>query len=198
MKKPIYERIISEAEAEANAILREAELSAKALISKGKELFVEEKRQELVEGEANSKARVKNYQEREEKSLINFQEQTRQQLVVDVFSEVREKLASLEGKELLNFVVSLIKKENVSGEEIFHVSKRNIEKYTKALGKKLEHLNSVDAHYNFTISAEPTYIEEGFLLAGKAFDLVFDFTEIVDQYQKENEQRIYNELFKNE
>ena len=135
MKKPIYERIISEAEAEANAILREAELSAKALISKGKELLVEEKRQELVEGEANSKARVKNYQEREEKSLINFQEQTRQQLVVDVFSEVREKLASLEGKELLNFVVSLIKKENVSGEEIFMFLKRNIEKYTKALGK---------------------------------------------------------------
>lgn len=198
MKKPIYERIISEAEVEAQAILREAELAAKTLINSGKEELKREKIEALLAGEAESKVRVKNYQEREEKSLINFQEQTRQQLVVEVFSEVQEKLARLAGKELLSFVVALIKKENVSGTESLHVSKRNSAKYAQALGKKLELLNSVDARYKFTFSDEPTYIEEGFLLAGKAFDLVFDFAEIVAQYQKENEQRIYNELFKNE
>ncbi len=198
MKKPIYERIINDAEQEAKAILKAAEVSAAAIINHGKEVLAAEKNQELLEGEAESKRRVKNFKEREEKSLVTFQEQTRQQLVVDVFSEVSEKLAKLEGKELLAFVTHLIKRETVRGDETFHVSKRNYDKYAKALGKKLELLNSVNASYKFTFSSEPTYIEEGFLLAGQAFDLVFDFAEIVSQYQKENEQRIYNELFSNE
>ncbi len=198
MKKPIYERILTEAELEAKAIIQEAESEAKAIIKRGKDVLESEKQAELVEGKAESDARAKNYREREEKSLITFQEQTRQQLVVDVFSEVDAKLAKLEGSDLLKFIVSLIGKENVSGSETFHVSKRNYGKYVKALGSKLEHLNSVKPNYKFTLSNEPTYIEEGFLLAGQAFDLVFDFSEIVDQYQKENEQRIYNELFTNE
>lgn len=198
MKKPIYERILSDAEGEAKAILKDAENSAKAIIASGKEALEAQKSEELLEGKAQSKARVKNYQEREEKTLINFQEQTRQQLVVDVFSEVREKLAHLEGKDLLNFVVHLIKNESVSGEESFHVSKKNYAKYEKALGKKLEHLNTANTKYKFSFSETPTYIEEGFLLSGTKFDLVFDFSEVVDQYQKENEQRIYNELFTNE
>lgn len=198
MKKPIYERIVNEAEAEAKTLLKEAEATAKAIIKSGSEALEGQNKELLAEAEAESKARVKNFKEREEKSLITFQEQTRQQLVVDVFSEVHAKLAALEGKELLSFVSHLIKGESVTGDELLLVSKRNHAKYAKALGKKLELLNSVSPGYKFTFSDEPTYIEEGFLLAGKAFDLVFDFSEIVDQYQKENEQRIYNELFSNE
>lgn len=198
MKKPLHERILSEAQSEAKAIIKEAEKEANALLLSGKTALNAEKEEQLIEGEKISKARVKNYIDREENSLGNFQEQTRQQLVVSVFTEVSEKLTKLEGKELLAFVTSLIGKEKVSGDETLHVSKLNFKKYTDALGKNAEKLNSANATYTFKFSSEPTYIEEGFLLSGKAFDLVFDFHEIVDQYQKKNEQRIYHELFAHE
>lgn len=198
MKKPIYERIKSEAEAEAKAILSEAEVRAAELIKSGVAKLTLENSEQLSEAALESAARVKNFAAREERSLITFQEQTRQQLVVDVFSEVSGRLSRLEEKDLLNFVIHLIKSENVLGEEVLHVSRRNKAKYLKALGKKLELLNAANPHYKFTFSEEATYIEEGFLLSGPQFDLVFDFAEVVAEYQKENEQRIYNELFSNE
>lgn len=198
MKKPIYERILLEAEADAKALLSDAEREGKALIKTGKEKIIAQNKLELEEAAANSKARIKNFAERQEKGLITFQEQARQQLVVSVFSEVSAKLAKLEGKDLLAFVTHLISSEKVTGNEVMQVSKQNYKKYGAALGADLSLLNKMNAKYKFTLSKEPTHIAAGFLLAGPAFDLMFDFNEIVATYQKVNEQRIYHELFKDE
>lgn len=198
MKKPIYERILLEAEAESKALLNEANAEAKAIVKRGKEAIIAANSAELDAASNANKARVKNFAEREEKGLVTFQEQARQQLVVNIFSEVNEKLAALDGKDLLAFVVHLISKEKVSGDEVFEVAKRNRQKYETALGADLSLLNKTNPQYKFTWSKASTHIEEGFLLSGKKYDLMFDFKEIVDDYQKDHEQGIYHELFTND
>lgn len=203
MKKPIYERIREEAEAEAKVLQEEAKAEAKRILSDGKEDIIERNTSDLNTFQVQNKDRVKHYKERQEKSLVTYQEQVRQELVVGVFDEVYEKLSALKDKALLSFVTRLINSEKVVGNEVIYVSKLNFDKYLSALSgnKKADHLdllNAANKEYKFTLSKEPTHVIEGFLLSGKEYDLIFDFKEIVTLYQKENEQRIYNELFKDE
>lgn len=203
MKKPIFERIIIEAEKEAAEIIAAAKSESKRVLSEGKAAIIEHNTAELEKAKERNTARVKNFADRQEKGLTTYQEQVRQELVVDVFAEVLAKLQALEGKELLAFVGSLLSKENIKGDEVILVSALNYKKYLAAFssakdGKKLDLLNKLDSKYQFTLSSEKTHIEEGFLLSSPLYDLIFDFKEIVAEYQKENEQRIYNELFKDE
>ena len=201
MKKPIYERILLEAENDAKVIIAEANAEKARILKSGKETIIAQNTAELNAVQAYNKARVKNFTERQEKGLVTFQEQARQQLVVDIFGEALAKINNLTGKDLLAFIKALIAKEELNGDEVMQVSKRNYKKYAEALskdGKTLDLLNSANAKYNFTLSKESTHISEGFLLSGKKYDLIFDFKEIVDEYQKKHEQRIYHELFTNE
>jgi vacuolar-type H+-ATPase subunit E/Vma4 len=203
MKKPIYERIILEAEAEAKALKEETSIEAKRILEGGKTQIISQNTDELNKINFHHKNRVKNYKDRQEKGLATYEEQVRQELVVAVFSEVYEKLSALEGKELLNFVSHLLHKEAIKGDEVILVSHANYQKYLSAFSStkdplKLDLLNKNAPNYKFSLSKEPTHVSEGFLLSSKEFDLIFDFKEIVDEYQKKNEQRIYNELFKDE
>lgn len=203
MSKPIYERIILEAEAEANVLIDETKAEAKRILDSGKEQIISQNTAELNRVNRLHKDRVVHYRERQEKGLATYEEQVRQQLVVEVFTEVLASLSALSGKELLAYIVALIGKEKVQGDEVLLVSKANYAKYLAALSStkdplKLDLLNKNAAHYKFSLSKEPTHVEEGFLLSSKEFDLIFDFKEIVKTYQKENEQRVYNELFKDE
>lgn len=203
MKKPIFERITEEAKKEAALLVKETKSEANRILKAGKDAISAQNESELTEAKAKSVERVRQYKERNEKGLDNYKEQVRQEIVVSIFDEVVNKLANLEGEELLKFVTNLIAKEKVKGDEVMHVSTRNFKKFVTALSSKkdatnLDLLNKKDAKYNFTLSKEPTHVAEGFLLSTPQYDLIFDFKEIVINYQKKHEQRIYNELFKDE
>ncbi|OQC50058.1 MAG: V-type proton ATPase subunit E [Tenericutes bacterium ADurb.Bin024] len=203
MKKPIFERISEEAKKEAALLVKEAKAEAKQVLKVGKDAIEAQNAAELDKAKAQSKERVVNFKDRNERGLDNYKEQVRQEIVVETFDKVAAKLAELEGKELLAFVTNLINKENVSGSEVIHVSRRNFKKFVSALsstkdGANLDLLNKANAKYKFTLSKEPTHVDEGFLLSAKQYDLIFDFNEIVGIYQRTHEQRIYNELFKDE
>lgn len=203
MKKPIFERIKEEAQNEADLLTKETEAEATRILKSGKDALSAQNKAELGEAEEKSENRVAQYKERSEKGLDTYKEQVRQEIVVSLFNDVTLKLAALEGEDLLNFVAHLIAKESVNGDEVMLVSKRNFNKFVSALsskkdGNNLDLLNAKNAKFNFTLSKEPTHISEGFLLSTKEYDLIFDFSEIVINYQKKHEQRIYNELFKDE
>jgi len=203
MKKPIFERISEEAKKEAALLVKEAKAEAKQVLKAGKDAIEAQNAAELAKAKAQSKERVINFKDRNERGLDNYKEQVRQEIVVETFNKVAAKLAELEGKELLLFVTNLINNENVSGSEVIHVARRNFKKFVTALsstkdGANLDLLNKANAKYKFTLSKEPTHVAEGFLLSAKQYDLIFDFNEIVGIYQRTHEQRIYNELFKDE
>lgn len=203
MKKPIFERILLEAQQEAQTLLAETKDEAKRLLDEGKHQIIARNTEELDMAIARQKSRVKHFSERQEKGLITYREQVRQELVVNVFLDVYAKLQKLEGRDLCAFITHLIAKEDVKGNEVIHVSKQNYAKYLAALSSTkdpnhLDLLNSAKPRYAFTLSKDKTHIEEGFLLSGKTFDLLFDFKEIVNTYQRIHEQRIYNALFKDE
>lgn len=203
MKKPIYERIISEAQAEAKVLSEETKAEAKRILEAGKSEIMRQNSEELNRLNESNKQRLLNHKDRQTKGLVTFKEQVRQELVVEVFNEVFTKLSLLKDKDLLDFVARLISKEKTKGDEVILVSRQNYQKYLNAFSThkdplQLDLLNSVAKHYHFSLSKEPTHVEEGFLLSSKEFDLIFDFKEIVSEYQKTHEQRIYNELFKDE
>ena len=203
MKKPIFERIILEAQQEAQTLLAETKDEAKRLLDEGKHQIIARNTEELDMAIARQKSRVEHFAERQEKGLNAYREQVRQELVVNVFHDVYTKLQKLEGRDLCAFITHLIAKEDVKGNEVIYVSKHNFAKYLAALSSTkapnhLDLLNSAKPGYAFTLSKDKTHIEEGFLLSGKTFDLLFDFKEIVNTYQRIHEQRIYNALFKDE
>lgn len=203
MKKPIYERIISEAEAEAKVLSEETKAEAKRILEAGKSEIIRQNSEELNRLNESNKQRLLNHKDRQTKGLVTFKEQVRQELVVEVFNEVFTKLSLLKDKDLLDFVAHLISKEKTKGDEVILVSRQNYQKYLNAFSThkdplQLDLLNSFAKDYHFTLSKEATHVEEGFLLSSKEFDLIFDFKEIVSEYQKTHEQRIYNELFKDE
>ena len=155
MKKPIFERITEEAKKEAALLVKETKSEANRILKAGKDAISAQNESELTEAKAKSVERVRQYKERNEKGLDNYKEQVRQEIVVSIFDEVVNKLANLEGEELLKFVTNLIAKEKVKGDEVMHVSARNFKKFVTALSSKkdatnLDLLNKKDAKYNFT------------------------------------------------
>nr|HPK28422.1 hypothetical protein [Bacilli bacterium] len=141
MKKPIFERITEEAKKEAALLVKETKSEASRILKAGKDAISAQNESELTEAKAKSVERVRQYKERNEKGLDNYKEQVRQEIVVSIFDEVVNKLANLEGEELLKFVTNLIAKEKVKGDEVIHVSARNFKKFVTALSSKKDATN---------------------------------------------------------
>lgn len=202
MKKPIYERIIDEATKEATALVASAKKEADKKISALQKSVTELHTAFTVEAKVDAKNKVNAHEERHARDLANFIEQTRQEIVVDVFSEAYAALCKLTKTDLLNYVHKLLANQTVTGTELIQVSKVNYDKYLTAFSStkdenNLDLLNN-NKKYKFKLSKEPVLINEGFLLSGVKFDLIFDFKEIVDDYQRVHEQNIYKELFGDE
>ncbi len=203
MKKPIYERIIDEATKEANALVASAKKEADKKTSALQKSITEQNTAFTVEAKLDAKNKIAAHEERQARDLANFVEQTRQEIVVDVFSEAYNALCKLTKTDLLKYVHKLLANQTVTGTEAIQVSKANYDKYLTAFSStkdanSLDLLNSGNKQYKFKLSKEPVLINEGFLLSGVKFDLIFDFKEIVDDYQRVHEQNIYKELFGDE
>lgn len=203
MKKPIYERIINEATKEADALINEATKVANEKVAAAKKKLTEEQTEFIVDLKLSAKNRISDFEAKEERDLANFAEQTKQEIVVNLFLKAYEELSKLKGKALLEYAQNLIAKQKVEGNESIQVSRTNYDKYLTAFSSNkdpnnLDLLNKAKKQYKFTLAKEPVLISEGFLLSGVKYDLIFDFKEIIDEYQRQNEQKIYKELFGDE
>ncbi|HZJ89726.1 MAG TPA: hypothetical protein VFD05_03500 [Bacilli bacterium] len=203
MKEPIYERIINEATKEADALIAGAKKDAQQKLAAVKKKLTEEHTEFVVSAKLAAKSKVSDFEAKEERDLANFTEQTKQEIVVNLFLKAYEELKEFKGEALLKYALNLINRQKVLGTEEIQVSKDNYNKYltafsTKKDRKDLDLLNAGNKKYKFVLSAQPVLISEGFLLSGEKYDLIFDFKEIIDVYQRQHEQKIYKELFGDE
>lgn len=203
MRKTIDKRILQEAEQEASMLIKTSKKKSDELKKAGLEQITAMVAQKLESAKLASDKLVAAHKNRQEKNLITYQEQIKQEIVVGVFDGVLAKISSLTGNELLSFVLHLISKEKVTGEETIQVANRNHAKYLAAFSSKkdpanLDLLNGNNKKYKFKLTKGNVPIREGFLLNNPTFDLIFDFNEIVRKYQDKHEQEVYGELFKNE
>lgn len=203
MKEPIYERIINEATKEADALIAEAKKSSEQKLTAVKKKLTEEHTEFVVNTKLAAKNKVSDFEAKEERDLANFAEQTKQEIVVNLFIKAYEELREFKGEALLKYALNLIDRQKVLGTEAIQVAKENYDKYLSAFSSKKDHnnldlLNAGNKKYKFTLSKDPVLINEGFLLSGEKYDLIFDFKEIIDDYQRQHEQKIYKELFGDE
>lgn len=201
MQTTIYDKILAKGDVEVERILTEAKLEAKKIeddiVKKAKKQS--EDRIKKAESEAN---KLINHQTRllelEKRQALLTAKQT---VIKEIFDEVLNKLTSFEGKELLDFVVKLIKEQKTNGNEVIHVRKEDYNKYLKALSSskkaKLVDLDLLNKKLDtkFKLSNEAANIKDGFLLEGDDFDLNFSITNLVDKLRLKNEQKIAKELF---
>lgn len=167
--------LITKATNDANNRVTKAKTEADKNLSYQKRLFDLEKRQALLT--------------------------TKQEIIDEIFNEVLTKVLAFEGKDLLAYVIKLIKNEHAIGNEVIRVNKKDYKKFVKALSTNKE-AKVVDAdllnkalNTTFTISNEPVEISNGFIIEGKDFDLNFTFEQIIFNLRKENEKNIVDELF---
>lgn len=171
----VYNQIILEKKSEIEQNLEKAKLKYSTLKSQ-KEL---EARNEL----------------RDEVAVI------KQKLVEKVFMDLKNELQNMTDADLFNYVVNGIKQEEINGDEVIEVSKKDYPKYVKILSTKSGDLVDCDLlnkrlgnHYNLKLSNKPAMIKNGFMLMGTTFDLNFSIEETLEKLAKKYEKIIYEEL----
>lgn len=173
--KDIYDTAISKANSDANKLITKAKEDANKTLNYKRRLFDLEKRQALLT--------------------------SKQEILDSIFDDVLHQIEKFEGKDLLNYVIKLLKTEKFLGTEVIKVNKRDYNKYLKALSsEKASNLVELDIlnkelKTSFKLSNVSINIKNGFLLEGKDFDLNFSFDEIINNLRKENELKIAQELF---
>ncbi|HHT55469.1 MAG TPA: hypothetical protein GX012_02785 [Acholeplasma sp.] len=184
-----------------NFIIEEAKKEAEALKQSLIDEALEESRIKVnnikkeVESEITTKERLLTFEQRQAELLA------KQNIIDNIFDEVRVKIEALEGAELLNYVYVKIKQEKLNGDEIMHTNKENYERYFKALssGTKgdlvdLDKLNK-KLKTTFKLSNRPVDISNGFILEGKHFDLNFSIEEVIEKLKNKHERALVKELF---
>lgn len=175
----VSDKIVNNAQKEADKILRDAKLRAESIVGQKKNSLDLEKRQ------ANLRAQ--------------------QAIIEEVFENVWKTIQNYQGKQLLDFAVSLIKQEELLGNETIAVNTSEYDKYLKAFSTnkkadlvELNLLNAAlkDSKYQLKMTTEPARIKDGFLVIGKHFDLNFSFIGLVFNLQKKYEKELLDLIFK--
>jgi len=176
---------------------KEAEELKKGLINEAKEeskIKINNIKKE-VNNEITTKERLLTFEQRQAELSA------KQNIIDNIFDEVRVKIEALEGKDLLNYVSVKIKQEKLNGDEVMHTNKENYERYLKALssGTKgelvdLDKLNK-NLKTTFKLSNKAVDISNGFILEGKHFDLNFSIEEVIEKLKNKHERALVKELF---
>lgn len=201
MNTTIYDKILAKGEAKVNQILTDAKKEAKRIEDEVVNKAIKQKNDRISKAKSDANKLI-NHQEK----LLELEKRqailtAKQNVIKDIFDQVLLRLNSFENKDLLNFVVKLIKEEEVIGNETIYVNKNDYNKYLKALSSNekadlvdLDLLNKV-LNTSFKLSNEAVNINDGFLLEGKDFDLNFSLTNVVNKLRDKHEREIAEELF---
>jgi len=138
-----------------------------------------------------------------DKEVIAYDRKVKFEIVQTIYDDVFNKIRKLEEKELLNLIKTIIDHDEIIGTETIIVSKDNYNKYLKAFSSKsdpnnLDLINNINNKYNFQLRSAKLNFKDGFILENNEFDLIFNFNNIVNNHHKENQKRLYKELFDND
>lgn len=202
----IYKKIAQKGEEESNLIKQKAEKDAEFL--KHQIINEAEKQAALILEKAKTKSASEIAQQTGSLSLEYRQtiEAIKNKAIDDLFNDVLSHFKSLEGKDLLNFVASLIKEEKIVGNEVLRVAKSEYDKYLKALSSKpkgklveLDLLNKLlGSPYSLSLENIPSNEDDGFIIIGQTYDLNFTITPILASIRREKEKEIFLLLFQDE
>lgn len=197
----LSKKIIEKGALEVEAILNEAKEEAQ----RRKDEIVDEVKEDAnlkttsiradIRKEIRTKERLLNFEQRQASLLA------KQNVIEQIFGEVKERLVKLKGKKLLDYIVNQLQKEVIIGNETMYVNKDEYKKYLEALSKN-EASNLVDLDIlngllktNLKLSNKDISIRSGFILEGNDFNLNFDIDEVIEKLKDKHELEIVKKLF---
>lgn len=199
----LKKKILNQANKEAQVIIDETNKEKEELLKKLKEKTNNKANKLLTsaEVECNSQIKAKELEFEHEEKRIILQEKNTQ--IERVLTEFKNKVLNLNDKELFNYVVKLIKGQEVVGNETLKVSKDDYNRYLKLFSthneSKLVELdklnNELGKKYKLKLSNEPANIKDGFMLIGKFFDVNFSIEPQLEKIKRDYEREIHNILY---
>ena len=188
MAKTIYDKIIDKGKEDAKVILADGLKKLEQLKLEQIEEAKNKQKDELKKQEALNQSKYQaaliNAKREAKKSEIKL----KQTLLKETVKEAVAKLDNLKQNELFDFVLKLVKEDNLSGKEVIYVNKKDYSKYLATLSSKkegdlveLDKLNNaLGRKYELKLSNKAMNLDGGFYIVSEKYDINHSYSALVD------------------
>ena len=129
----------------------------------------------------------------------------KKEIIDDIFDKALQKLVTLDDENLVELVIKLLKDENLSGNEIIQVSKKDYERYKKlfSIGREKDGYVILDKlamylnneKYQLLLDKTTINIAGGFNIIGKKYDVNHSYESVLEGIKEKEESNIALLLF---
>lgn len=188
MAKTIYDKIIDKGKEDAKVILADGLKKLEQLklekIEEAKNKQKEELKKQEALNQSKKQAALINARREAKKSEIKL----KQALLKETVSDAVAKLDNLKQNELFDFVLKLVKEDDLSGKEVIYVNKKDYSKYLATLSSKkegdlveLDKLNNaLGKKFELRLSNKPKDLDGGFYIVSEKYDINHSYSALVD------------------
>lgn len=188
MAKTIYDKIIDKGKEDAKVILADGLKKLEQLklekIEEAKNKQKDELKKQEALNQSKKQAALINARREAKKSEIKL----KQALLKETVKEAVAKLDNLKQNELFDFVLKLVKEDDLSGKEIIYVNKKDYSKYLATLSSKkegdlveLDKLNNaLGKKFELRLSNKPKDLDGGFYIVSEKYDINHSYSALVD------------------
>lgn len=188
MAKTIYDKIIDKGKEDAKVILADGLKKLEQLkleqIEKAKNKQKDELKKQEALNQSKKQAALINARREAKKEEIKL----KQALLKETVSDAVAKLDNLKQNELFDFVLKLVKEDDLSGKEIIYVNKKDYSKYLATLSSKkegdlveLDKLNTaLGKKFELRLSNKPKDLDGGFYIVSEKYDINHSYSALVD------------------
>jgi len=188
MAKTIYDKIIDKGKEDAKVILADGLKKLEQLklekIEEAKNKQKDELKKQEALNQSKKQAALINARREAKKSEIKL----KQALLKETVSDAVAKLDNLKQNELFDFVLKLVKEDDLSGKEIIYVNKKDYSKYLATLSSKkegdlveLDKLNNaLGKKFELKLSNKPKDLDGGFYIVSEKYDINHSYSALVD------------------
>jgi V/A-type H+-transporting ATPase subunit E len=188
MAKTIYDKIIDKGKEDAKVILADGLKKLEQLKLEKIEEAKNKQKDELKKQEALNQSKYQaaliNARREAKKSEIKL----KQALLKETVKEAVAKLDNLKQNELFDFVLKLVKEDNLSGKEVIYVNKKDYSKYLATFSSKKEDElveldklnNALGKKFELKLSKKPKDLDGGFYIVSEKYDINHSYSALVD------------------
>jgi V/A-type H+-transporting ATPase subunit E len=188
MAKTIYDKIIDKGKEDAKVILADGLKKLEQLKLEQIEEAKNKQKDELKKQEALNQSKYQaaliNAKREAKKSEIKL----KQTLLKETVSDAVAKLDNLKQNELFDFVLKLVKEDDLSGKEVIYVNKKDYSKYLATFSSKKEDElveldklnNALGKKFELKLSKKPKDLDGGFYIVSEKYDINHSYSALVD------------------
>ena len=188
MAKTIYDKIIDKGKEDAKVILADDLKKLEQLklekIEEAKNKQKEELKKQEALNQSKKQAALINARREAKKSEIKL----KQALLKETVKEAVAKLDNLKQNELFDFVLKLVKEDDLSGKEVIYVNKKDYSKYLATFSSKKEDElveldklnNALGKKFELKLSKKPKDLDGGFYIVSEKYDINHSYSALVD------------------